>query len=265
MKILFFGDIVGQVGRNAVKHNIEKLVKKYQIDFVIANGENATHGKGLIEKHYNELIDAGIDCITLGNHYLSKNMIVNYIDDATALVRPLNISKRIGGEGSVVFEANGVKIRVTNILGTAFMQEEVASPYYSLKSLIDNNESEDAIHIVDFHAEATGEKMSFGYCFDGLVSAIIGTHTHVQTNDAKILENGTGFITDVGMCGAANGVLGFDRDTVIQKTIFGSNERFDLDKEDQEMVNAVVIDVDEMTHKTREIFAISLLGEKHNG
>lgn len=265
MKILFFGDIVGQVGRNAVKHNIEKLVKKYQIDFVIANGENATHGKGLIEKHYNELVDAGIDCITLGNHYLSKNMIVNYIDDATALVRPYNISKRIGGEGSVVFECNGINIRVTNILGTAFMQEEVNSPYYSLKSLIDNNDGEDCIHIVDFHAEATGEKISFAYCFDGLVSAIVGTHTHVQTNDAKILEGGTGFITDVGMCGAANGVLGFDRNTVIQKTVFGSTERFDIDKNDQEMVNAVVIDVDDMTHKTREIFAVTLLGEKHNG
>lgn len=265
MRILFFGDIVGQVGRNAVKHNIEKLVKKYQIDFVIANGENATHGKGLIEKHYNELIDAGIDCITLGNHYLSKNRIVEYIDDATNLVRPYNISKRIGGEGSVLFELNGINIRVTNILGTAFMQEEVASPYYSLKNLIENNDGEDSIHIVDYHAEATAEKIGFAYVFDGLVSAIVGTHTHVQTNDAKILEGGTGYITDIGMCGAANGVLGFDKDTVIRKTIFGEDIRFDLDKNDQEMVNAVVIDIDDMTHKTNEIFAITLLGEKHNG
>ena len=145
------------------------------------------------------------------------------------------------------------------------MKEEVASPYYSLKSLIDNNADEDSIHIVDFHAEATGEKMSFAYCFDGLVSAIVGTHTHVQTNDAKILEGGTAFITDVGMCGAANGVLGFDKDTVIQKTVFGSNERFDINKDDQEMVNAVVIDVDDITHKAKEFFAVSILGEKHNG
>lgn len=265
MKILFFGDIVGQVGRNAVKHNLEKLVKKYQIDFVIANGENATHGKGLIEKHYDELIDAGVDCITLGNHYLSKDRILDYIDDATALVRPYNISKRIGGEGSVCFEVNGIKIRVTNILGTAFMQEEVASPYYSLKSLLDSIEGEDSIHIVDYHAEATAEKISYAYVFDGLVSAIVGTHTHVQTNDAKILDGGTGFITDIGMCGAANGILGFDKNTVIRKTIFGENVRFDLDTKDQEMINAVVIDVDEFSHKTREIFPISLLGEKNNG
>jgi len=265
MKILFFGDIVGQIGRNAVKHNIEKLVKKYQIDFVIANGENATHGKGLIEKHYNELMDAGVDCITLGNHYLSKNRIVDYIDDATSLVRPYNISKRIGGEGSVCFEVNGITIRVTNILGTAFMQEEVNSPYYSLKSLIDNNEGEDSIHIVDYHAEATAEKISLAYLFDGIVSAVVGTHTHVQTNDAKILEGGTGYITDIGMCGAANGVLGFDKETVIQKTIFGQDIRFDFDKNDQEMVNAVVIDIDDMTHKCREIFPVTVFGEKHNG
>ena len=121
MKILFLGDIVGKVGRRAVANNLEKLVKKYQVDFVIANGENVTHGKGLIEKHYYELLDDGVDCITLGNHYLSKDRLLDYIDDADALIRPLNISKRIGGEGSRLFEVNGVKIRVTNILGTAFM------------------------------------------------------------------------------------------------------------------------------------------------
>lgn len=262
MKILFFGDIVGQTGRNAIKHNIERLVKKYQIDFVIANGENATHGKGLIEKHYNELIDAGVDVITLGNHYLSKDRILDYIDDAECLIRPYNISKRIGGVGSKVFDCDGVKIRVTNILGTAFMKEEVNSPYYALKSLVDSLEDEDSIHIVDFHAEATGEKMCFGYAFDGIVSAVLGTHTHVQTNDAKILENGTAFISDVGMCGAANGVLGFDKETVMAKTIFGQSVRFDLDKEDQEMINAVVLDIDEDTKKTKEIILVKYLEEK---
>ena len=147
MKVLFLGDIVGKVGRRTVKNNLEKLVKKYQVDFVIANGENTTHGKGLIEKHYYELLDMGVDCITLGNHYLSKDSLLSYIEDADALIRPLNLSQRIGGEGSRLFEVNGIKIRVTNILGTAFMKEEVSSPYYSLKSLIDSLESEDSIHI----------------------------------------------------------------------------------------------------------------------
>ena len=262
MKILFLGDIVGKVGRRVVVNNLEKLVKKYQVDFVIANGENATHGKGLIEKHYYELLNAGVDCITLGNHYLSKDQLLNYIEDADALVRPLNISKRIGGEGSRLFEVNGINIRVTNVLGTAFMKEEVSSPYYSLKSLINSLESEDSIHIVDYHAEATGEKMCFGFAFDGLVSAVLGTHTHVQTNDAKILPNGTAFISDVGMCGAANGVLGFEKDSVMRVTMFGEKDRFTFDEQDQGLINAVVIDIDEATHKAREIVTVKLLEEK---
>jgi len=263
MRILFFGDIVGELGRNIVCHQIENLVKKYQIDFVIANGENATHGKGLIEKHYNQLIDAGVDVITLGNHYLSKDNILDYIDSAACLVRPLNISKRIGGVGSLVMDVDGIKVRVTNVLGTAFMKEEVASPYYSLKQLLDQNIDEDAINIVDFHGESTSEKICFGYVFDGLVSAVIGTHTHVQTNDAHILENGTGFMCDVGMCGAANGVIGFEKESVINKTIFGNNSRFELDNNDTPMINAVVIAVDDFTKKCVEIFPVQVMGDKN--
>ena len=262
MKILFFGDIVGQVGRNAIKHNVEKLVKKYQVDFVIANGENATHGKGLIEKHYIELLNAGVDCITLGNHYLSKDRINDYIDEADALIRPLNLLSKFGGEGSRVFECKGSLIRVTNVLGTAFMKEEVVTPYASLKELIDSIQDEDSIHIVDFHAEATGEKACFGYAFDGLVSAVLGTHTHVQTNDAKILPNGTAFMSDIGMCGAANGVLGFEKNSVMNKTLFGNTARFELDTADEEMINAVVLNIDETTKKCVEIFPIKIIGDK---
>ena len=261
MKILFLGDIVGQVGRLAVKENLEKLVTKYQVDFVIANGENVTHGKGLIEKHYYELLDAGVDCITLGNHYLSKDRILDYIEDADALVRPLNISKRIGGEGSRIFNVNGINIRVTNVLGTAFMKEEVSSPYYSLKQLIDANKDEDSIHIVDYHAEATGEKMCFAYAFDGLVSAVIGTHTHVQTNDAKILENGTAFISDAGMCGDNSGVLGFERTSVMKVTMFGEKARFALNEKAPMIINGVVIDVDEISHKAKEIIPVKMIKE----
>lgn len=260
MKVLFFGDIVGRIGRNAIKHNIAQLVEKHHVDFVIANGENATHGKGLIEKHYNELIDAGVDVITLGNHYMSKNGIVSYINEATRLIRPLNILNDVGGVGSNIFEVNNLKVRVTNVLGTAFMKEEVNSPYLSLKELLDENE-EDVIHIVDFHAEATGEKLCFANVFDGQVSAVICTHTHVQTNDAKVLPGGTAYISDVGMCGAANGVLGFDKNTVIGKTIFGNDQRFEIDNNDQEMVNAVVIDIDDETKLAKSIIPIKLIGE----
>lgn len=252
---------MGQVGRNAIKHNVEKLVKKYQVDFVIANGENATHGKGLIEKHYYELLNAGVDCITLGNHYLSKDRILDYIEDAEALVRPLNLLKDFGGQGSAVYNVDGQLVRVTNILGTAFMKEEVASPYATLKELVDSIQEENSIHIVDFHAEATGEKACFGYAFDGLVSAVLGTHTHVQTNDAKVLPKGTAFMSDVGMCGAANGVLGFEKGSVMNKTLFGDTARFELDTQDVEMINAVIINIDNETKKCVEIFPIKLIGE----
>ncbi len=259
MRVLFFGDVVGKVGRRAIKEFLPKLVDKYHVDFVIANGENVTHGKGLIEKHYNELIDAGVDCITLGNHYLSKSDILNYIDDATCLVRPLNLIKEFGGTGSVLFDVNGVKVRVSNVLGSAFMKEEVSSAYLALKEVIDTNEP--SIHIVDFHGEATGEKMCFGYAFDGKVSAVLGTHTHVQTNDARILEGGTAYVSDVGMCGAYNGVLGFDKKSVMNKTMFGSEERFFINEEDVPFVNAVVLNIDEETFKTKEIFLIKQIGE----
>lgn len=261
MRILFFGDIVGKLGRKAVKTYLPKLVEKYQIDFVIANGENASHGKGLTEKNYFELIDAGVDAITLGNHWDSKREIADYINEATSLIRPINLLGEVGGVGSIRFDVNGVPVRVTNVLGTAFMHDEVANPYLALKEIIDSEEQ--IIHIVDYHAEATGEKMCYAYSFDGKVSAVLGTHTHVQTNDAKILEGGTAYVSDVGMCGAANGVLGFDKQSVMNKTLFGSETPFQLNDHDQPMINAVVINVDENTKLAKEIFLVKIIGDKN--
>ena len=257
MRILFIGDIVGRVGRRMVKEYLPSFVDKYHVDFVIANGENVTHGKGLLRHHYFELIDAGVDVVTLGNHYDSKNDLRRYIEQTDRLVRPLNLLNPYPGEGSAVFEVNGVTIRVTNILGSAMMKEEVNNPYMALKDLLDNPDEETAtIHIVDFHAEATGEKICFAYAFDGKVSAILGTHTHVQTKDAKILPGGTAFISDVGMTGFADGALGFDKDTVMDKILFGKQARFDLPNEGRGLFSAVVIDVDEYTGLTKEIFPI---------
>ena len=258
MRVLFFGDVVGKLGRKAVKTYLPKLVEKYQIDFVIANGENASHGKGLTEKNYYELLNAGVDCVTLGNHWNSKKDIFEYIADADALVRPLNLVS-VPGVGSIVFSVNGVDIRVTNVLGTAFMHDTVNNPFLELNNTVINEPQ--MIHIVDFHAEATGEKLGFAFAFDGKVSAVLGTHTHVQTNDARILEKGTAYITDVGMCGAANGVLGFEKTSVVNKTMFGSNDPFTLNEHDQMLVNAVVIDIDEETKLSREIFIVKILGE----
>ena len=261
MKILFIGDIVGRVGRRIVKEKLDYFVNKYGIDFVIANGENATHGKGLIRHHYEELINAGVDCITLGNHYNSKTELAKYIDRVDCLVRPNNLLKEYPGCGSIVFDVDGVSVRVTNILGSAFINEEVTSPYGSMLDVLSDDE-EAIIHIVDYHGEATGEKQCFAYAFDGKVSAVLGTHTHVQTKDAHILENGTAFISDVGMCGFADGVLGFERNSVINKTIYGKQSKFELPNEGRGLFSAVVLDINEITGKCEEIFNIYFEEEK---
>lgn len=258
MKILFIGDVVGRVGRRLLKERIPHYVEKYDIDFVIANGENASHGKGLTRNQYFELIDAGVDAVTLGNHYMSKSDILRYIDQVDRLVRPYNLLKPFPGEGSVVFEVNGVSIRVTNLLGSAFMNEEVNAPYYSILNLLAEEEPA-TIHIVDFHAEATGEKQSLAFALDGKVSAVLGTHTHVQTNDAHVLPNGTAFISDVGMTGFADGVLGCTKETVVEKIIYGKQSKFQTPDDGRGVFSAVVIDIDDITGLAKQIFPIYYL------
>ena len=255
MKILFIGDVVGKIGRRILKEKINHFVKKYDIDFVIANGENASHGKGLLRNHYNELLDAGVDVITLGNHYDSKNEIRRYINSTDRLVRPLNLLNDYPGEGSALFDVDGISVRVTNVLGSAFINEQVNSPYLSLLRLLEEDEPA-TIHIVDLHAEATGEKQSLAYAFDGKVSAVLGTHTHVQTNDEKILQGGTAYISDVGMTGYYDGVLGFSKETVIKKTLYGESSKFEPPDTGKGMLNAVVIDIDDITGLAKQIFKI---------
>jgi metallophosphoesterase (TIGR00282 family) len=262
LKILFIGDVVGRVGRRMLKERIPYYVNKYDIDFVIANGENATHGKGLNRNHYFELLDAGVDAITLGNHYMSKSEILRYIDNVDRLIRPYNLIKDFAGEGTVVFDVNGISVRVTNILGSAFMDEVVNAPYYSILTILSEEEPA-TVHIVDFHAEVTGEKQSLAYALDGKVTAVLGTHTHVQTNDAHILPQGTAFISDVGMTGYADGVLGSTKETVVNKLIYGQQSKFQTPDEGRGLFSAVVIEVDENTGLSTNIFPIYYL-EKEN-
>ena len=254
--------MVGRVGRRMPKERIPYYVDKYEIDFVIANGENATHGKGLNRNHYFELLDAGVDVITLGNHYMSKSEILRYINNVDRLVRPLNLLKEFPGEGSVVFDVNGVSVRVTNVLGSAFMGEEVNAPYYSIITLLSEEEPA-TVHIVDFHAEATGEKQSLAFALDGKVSAVLGTHTHVQTNDAHILPKGTAFISDVGMTGYADGVLGSTSETVVNKLIYGQQSKFQTPDDGRGVFSAVVIDIDDISGLAKQIFPIYYLEKEY--
>ena len=250
--------MVGRVGRRMLKERVPYYVEKYDIDFVIANGENASHGKGLTRNQYFELIDAGVDAVTLGNHYMSKSDILRYINQVDRLVRPSTLLKEFLGEGSVVFEVNDVSVRVTNILGSAFMNEEVNAPYYSILNLLAEEEPA-TIHIIDFHAEATGEKQSLAFALDGKVSAVLGTHTHVQTSDAHVLPNGTAFISDVGMTGFADGVLGCTKETVVEKIIYGKQSKFQTPDEGRGVFSAVVLDIDDITGLANQIFPIYYL------
>lgn len=263
-KILFIGDIVGQKGRQAVLFHLSKLKKKYNIDFVIANAENATHGKGLIYHHYESLLDYGIDCLTLGNHYDAKSEIRQYLDGALSLVRPYNLIKEYPGVGTTVFKDDRFSIRITNLLGTAFMNEEVKNPFDSLLEIIEKEEKTD-FHIVDFHAEATGEKYALAYAFDGRISALIGTHTHVQTRDSRILPNGTGYISDVGMTGPYEGILGVDPEPIIRRMWHQEKATFTLDQKPASIFSAIIISVDELSGKTIEMTPLYLLESNING
>ena len=261
MKILFIGDIVGPVGLRMIKEHLPHFIEKYGVSFVIANGENVTHGKGLIHHHYEELIDAGVDVVTLGNHYNSKKELERYIDRTDRLIRPCNLLSKFPGEGSALFDVEGLTIRVSNVLGSSFMNENVNNPYYAICELLDDEEYSD-IHIIDFHAEATGEKYSIAYAFDGKVSAVLGTHTHIQTADARILPEGTAYISDVGMTGLYDGILGFDKDSVIKKNCFGQMSRFETPNEGRGIFSAVLLDFDDISHICKSIRPIYFVEEK---
>ena len=247
IKILFFGDIVGKPGRIAARDYLRDYSTDKSFDpkntFIIANVENASHGFGLTEKNYNELIEYGINCMTSGNHIWDKREIFNYIDNAQYLLRPINYPEGTKGIGSKVFEHNGTKIGVINILGKVFINA-VDFQWNLIKEEISKLKKITPIVIVDFHAEATAEKICFAkYCSDLGVSAFLGTHTHVQTADESIINN-MGYITDAGFCGSADGVIGMEYQTSLARFLTGIPERYEVAKGSSIQVNAAEIDID---------------------
>ncbi len=257
MNIIFLGDIVGRVGRNAVKEQLPSLKLRYNADFVIANGENATHGKGLSIKNYRELISYGIDCITMGNHYLRVSEVITCNEQYPNMVRPYNMNKAIPGVGTRLFTKNNKTIRVTNLMGRTFMQGFDTNPFDDLNDII--NSTYQDIHIVDFHAETTGEKMCLAYAFDGKVTGVFGTHTHVQTNDERILKNGTAFISDAGMCGLHDSILGVLPKGVITKTWTNLPSKFEIPESGNYQLNGVFIQIDDITNKPIKIEKINII------
>ena len=223
MKVLCIGDVVSRVGRDMLFRYIEDIQYKYSIDFIIANGENAAHGNGIGQNEYDELMNAGVDVVTMGNHTWGHfRQISQMMENGASIVRPLNYSGMVPGEGASIFTAkNGKKVGVINLIGRTFMHMPADSPFVMGMNKIEELRKTTNIIFVDFHAEATSEKEALGYYFDGLVSAVFGTHTHVQTADDMVLPKGTGYISDLGMTGPIISVLGIDKDNIIERFVNG--------------------------------------------
>lgn len=251
MRILFFGDIVGNPGIAAVSDVLPLLAESFSPDLIIANGENATRGFGLNYRDAERIKEAGVDVITLGNHWHNRSSIDDFIEEIDGLIRPVNVRDYDFGAGYITLEINGVAVTVVNVLGTAFMKEEVASPTVTMHDVLSS--VPEGVVIVDYHAESTSEKSTFAHYFDGQVSAVIGTHTHVQTNDARVLPLGTAFISDCGMCGAYESVIGFEPKSVVNRIIFGNPNPMQIEEDCPKCVNAVLIDIDEETYAAKRI------------
>lgn len=261
LKILFFGDMVGKPGRNAVKEYLQSIAPEQKPDFVIANVENASHGFGLTEKNYNELSSYGIDCMTSGNHIWDKKDIFNYIEQADKLVRPMNYPEGAKGLGSRIFDCGEYKIGVINLLGRVFTTL-VDDPFRLVESEIARLKKITPIIIIDFHAEATAEKICFAkFCSELGASAVFGTHTHVQTADENIL-NGMGYITDAGFCGTVDSVIGMEYKTSLSRFLTGIPERYDVAEGGECQINAVEVEISPSTGRALAIRRIFCSREK---
>lgn len=259
MKILFIGDIVGNPGRKAVKAVVPTVKREMDIDFCVANCENAAGGAGITFGTARELFNAGIDSITLGNHTWAKKDIFNFIESEPRIIRPANYPPELPGKGSVIIDTKKGAVGVLNLMGRVYM-DSIDCPFKAAEREVQYLKSFTKIVLVDMHAEATSEKCAIAWFLDGKVSCVLGTHTHVQTADERILPFGTGFITDVGMTGPYNGILGVDRDIIIKKFLTSLPMKFDLAK-GQVQFNGVVIEINENNGKTVNITRISKLLE----
>jgi hypothetical protein len=253
MRILFIGDIYGRPGRRIASSVVGEIREKEGIDFVIANGENAAGGFGLTRKVIHKLLSYEIDCITTGNHLWDKKEIIPYLlENHKEVLRPANYPPGVPGFGSYIYDG---KIGVLNLIGRAFLRC-VDCPFRVGMNEVKKMKKETRVIIVDFHAETTAEKQALGFYLDGEVSAVIGTHTHVQTADERILPGGTAYITDVGMTGPFNSVIGVKKEKSIQHFLDMIPQHFDTARGD-ERFNAVIIDVDEKTGRAISITRIN--------
>lgn len=251
MKILTVGDLIGNSGIKELKKQLATIRQEEQIDFVIVNGENAAEGMGITQQNFNDILALNIDVITMGNHTWGKKDIFKFIDHPK-LIRPANYPKGVVGKGYNIYTCQDKKIAVINLMGRVDINVLTENPFIIAKELVDKLQEEVDMIFVDFHAEATAEKIAMGYFLDGKVTAIYGTHTHVQTADEKVLPKGTGYITDIGMTGPKYSVIGMDISASLKRFETTLPKRYKI-ATGECILNAVVFDVDETNNKVKNI------------
>lgn len=256
MKILAVGDIVGENGLNKLKEILPNLKQREKIDFVIVNGENVAGGMGITEKHFKQMLFSGADVVTLGNHTWSKKDVFNIIDEER-LLRPANYPKGVVGKGYNIFNCKNKKIAVINLIGRTNMGILSENPFLEADNIIKNIQDKTDYIIIDFHAEATAEKIAFANYVDGRVSIVFGTHTHVQTADEMVLPNGTAYITDIGMTGPINSVIGMNKKASIKRFVTTLPEKYKI-AEGESKFNSCLFALDDKTCRIDKITRINM-------
>lgn len=254
MNIMMIGDICGQPGRRTAAHFIPILKEKYDLHLIIANGENSAGGVGITANVLEELLEMGIDCITTGNHVWDKKEVFNFIDTERSLIRPANYPPGTPGKGYHILSIQNRKVAIINLLGRVFMPP-IDCPFRTADQILSEIKKTCEVIIIDFHAEATSEKLALGYYLDGQISCIAGTHTHIQTADERIFPEGTAYISDIGMVGSWNSILGMDKEPVIKKFVTGLPAKFNVAANTESIFCAIIIKLDS-TNRITEITRI---------
>ena len=256
MRILFIGDIVGKPGRDLIRRGVGPLVEHHQVDLVVANAENAAAGSGITRELGDQILASGVDVMTSGNHIWSKKEAIDYIGTEPRLLRPANFPAGVPGNGSYLARsADGRTAGIVNVMGRVFMQQ-LDDPFVAVMREIDALRARAKVILIDFHAEATSEKAAMGWYLDGKVTAVIGTHTHVQTADERILPKGTAFLTDVGMTGPHDSIIGVEVEPALSRFLNGMPSRFEPATTNPRL-NAVIVDADEKTGRAEDIERLS--------
>ncbi|MEL7179184.1 MAG: TIGR00282 family metallophosphoesterase [Pseudomonadota bacterium] len=256
MKILFLGDVMGRAGRAAITTHLPRLRDDWKLDFVVVNGENATSGMGLSGDHANILLDAGADVVTLGDHAFDQKDMLTFIEKEQRIIRPLNYSKAAPGVGARVYNApGGRKVLVAQVLGQVFMKRPFDDPFSALDAVLRQYPmgGQVAASLIDIHCEATSEKMAAGHFCDGRASVVVGTHTHVPTADAMILPGGTAYLTDAGMCGDYNSVIGMEKSEPMRRFITGMPKARFTPAAEEATLSGLYVETDNLTGKATKV------------